>query len=266
MLNTGFAVRVGQGARARRAARLGHRRSGVRATSRSRQGDQTCRDNQALHGEAVNLLAKVRANSHYVPSVADPLAPTTFVNKIKVPVFMACQWTDEQTGGHCADLAEHMTGTRRKWFTFTNGNHIDSLDPATFNRWYDFLTLYVAQQSPMINSVVVHGTAPVVYQAAMGISGVSLPADPIQSQPTYAGALAAFEQLPSVRVLFDSGAGGQPGYPVSGLRAFVAELPDSRAPARAAGSSGPAGALASRAPAATGVQRLQPERAGPSAE
>ena len=38
------------------------------------------------------------------PSVADPLDPITFVNKIKVPVFMACQWEDEQTGGHCPDL------------------------------------------------------------------------------------------------------------------------------------------------------------------
>ncbi len=62
---------------------------------------------------------------------------------------MACQWTDEQTGGHCPTLAEHFTGTDRKWFTFTNGTHIDSLDPATFNRWYDFLQLYVAQQAPI---------------------------------------------------------------------------------------------------------------------
>ena len=74
-------------------------------------------------------MAKIRANDHYVPAVADPLSPVTFVNKIKVPVFMACQWTDEQTGGHCPDLAEHFTGTHRKWFTFTNGTHVDSLDP-----------------------------------------------------------------------------------------------------------------------------------------
>ena len=73
------------------------------------------------------------------------------MHKIKVPVYMACQWTDEQTGGHCADLAAHFTGTQRKWFTFTNGTHIDSLDPATFNRWYDFLELYVAQQKPELS-------------------------------------------------------------------------------------------------------------------
>ena len=96
-------------------------------------GDATCKANQALHQEAVNLVKQVRANSHYVPSVADPLSPITFVHKIKVPTYMACQFTDEQTGGHCTDLAEHFTGTRHKWFTFTNGVHTDSLDPATFN-------------------------------------------------------------------------------------------------------------------------------------
>ena len=71
-------------------------------------------DNQALHPEAADLEAKIRANDHYVPEVADPLSPITFVDKINVPVFMACQWTDEQTGGHCPTLAEHMTGTRQE--------------------------------------------------------------------------------------------------------------------------------------------------------
>src|SRR5439155_15574389 len=118
------------------------------AYQRIRQGDQTCKANQALHGEAANLLAKIRANNHYRPKIADPLSPITFVHKIDVPVYMACQFTDEQTGGHCPDLAEHFTGTRHKWFTFTNGTHVDSLDPETFNRLYDFLELYVAQQAP----------------------------------------------------------------------------------------------------------------------
>ena len=122
------------------------------AYKRIQEGDKTCKANQALHGEAANLLAKIRANNHYKPKVADPLSPITFVNKINVPVYMACQWTDEQTGGHCPTLAEHFTGTRRKWFTFTNGTHVDSLDPETFNRWYDFLQLYVAKQAPITNS------------------------------------------------------------------------------------------------------------------
>jgi predicted acyl esterase len=225
------------------------------AYQRIQQGDQLCKANQALHGEAVDLLAKVRANDHYQPTVADPLAPITFVNKIKVPVYMACQWTDEQTGGHCADLAEHFTGTQRKWFTFTNGTHVDSLDPETFNRWYDFLELYVARQAPILKSVVIRAAAPVIYQAAMGVQGVTLPPDPIQEQPTYSSALAAFGQLGSIRVLFDNGAGGStagapkpafdrsfPSFPIPGTTARSWYLTaggalGDRPPARAAANS-----------------------------
>ena len=126
---------------------------------------------------------------------------------------MACQWEDEQTGGHCADLAQHFTGTTKKWFTFTNGAHVDSLDPSTYNRLYDFLELYVAHQAPIVNPAVVRAAAPVIYQEAMGLPKtdlVTLPPDPIQLQPTYESALAAFEALPQVRVLFDNGAGTSP--------------------------------------------------------
>ena len=195
------------------------------AYKRIQEGDKTCEANQALHGEAVDLLKKVERNSHYRPKVADPLSPITFVKKIDVPVFMACQWTDEQTGGHCPTLAKHMTGTQKKWFTYTNGTHVDSLDPETFNRWYDFLKLYVAKQAPILGSAQVRGGAPVVYQAAMGVSGVTLPPDPIQDEPTYEGALKAFEQLAPVRVLFDNGAGSDPGKPYPGFEQSFPSFP-----------------------------------------
>jgi predicted acyl esterase len=221
ILNTGFALswakdRVHD---ARPASATGGQRW---ALTRIRGGDAVCRANQALHAEAVDLLAKIRANRYYVPAVADPLAPRTFVHRITVPVFLACQWTDEQTGGHCPELAQRFTGTRRKWFTFTNGTHIDSLDPATFVRWYDFLELYVARRAPKL-APAVQGLAPVVFNAAMGVPGVTLPDDPIQAQPNYDAALAAFEQLAPVRILFDNGAGSAtPGAP---LAAFEASFP-----------------------------------------
>ena len=60
----------------------------------------------------------------------------------------------------------------------------------------------------------------------MGIPGVTLPPDPIQLQPTYEGALAAFESCKPVRVLFDNGAGGSaPGQPLPGLRALLLRIP-----------------------------------------
>src|SRR3954451_11217809 len=138
-------------------------------------GDATCKANQALHPEAADLMTKIDENDHYIPEVADPVSPITFVDRINVPVFMACQFTDEQTGGHCPTLAEHMTGTDKKWFTFTNGAHIDSLDPETFNRWYDFLKLYVAKEAPMLTAAPIQPTSPVVYQAAFGIDTLTWP-------------------------------------------------------------------------------------------
>jgi uncharacterized protein len=197
------------------------------AAQRIAEGDQVCADNQALHPEAADLMAKIRANDHYVPEVADPLAPITFVNKINVPVLMACQFTDEQTGGHCPTLAEHMTGTDKKWFTFTNGTHVDSLSPENYNRLYDFLELYVAKEAPVIKSAAVQATAPAAFQAIFGIQGpMTLPPDPIQQQPTYDLAKAAFEAQPSIRVMFDNGAGNSnAGWPYPGFERSFSSFP-----------------------------------------
>jgi predicted acyl esterase len=213
ILNTGFAVEWAK-ERQKEARPAGPKAGQAWAYKRIQEGDPTCKENQVLHPEAADLRAKIRRNDHYRPRIADPLSPITFVDKIDVPVFMACQWEDEQTGGHCPSLAEQFTGTRRKWFTFTNGTHVDSLDPETFNRWYDFLKLYVARQAPITHSATIRAAAPLIYEAAMGVHGQTLPRDPIQEEPTYEGALAAFEQLKPIRILFENGAGGtQPGAP-----------------------------------------------------
>ncbi|MEO6204336.1 MAG: CocE/NonD family hydrolase, partial [Mycobacteriales bacterium] len=205
VLNTGFAVAWAL-ERQEQAKPAGPKAGQDWAYARIQNGDTACKANQALHGQAQDLMKTIRENDHYKPAVADPLDPVTFVHKINVPVFMACQFQDEQTGGHCPSLVAHFTGTKKKWFTFTNGAHIDSIDPETYNRWYDFLQIYVADTAPLQNAVINAAAAPVVYEAAMGIpqnNPITLPLDPIQAQPTLDLARTAFEKLPSVRVLFD---------------------------------------------------------------
>ena len=188
-----------------------------------------------LHGEAADLSAKIAANSHYDAAVADPLDPVTFVNKIKVPVFMACQWEDEQTGGHCPELVRHFTGTTQKWFTFTNGAHIDSLDPDTYNRWYDFLELFVAHQAPIVNAAITHAAAPVIYQTAMGLpqtdvghaAGRPDPGDPdvqrgarrVRAAPAGPGAVRQRRRRIAHRHL-------DAGRPLSRVRAGLLVVPD----------------------------------------
>jgi uncharacterized protein len=260
VLNTGFAVPWAE-QRQEEAEPAGPHSGQPWAWQQIEDGDTTCKANQVLHGEATNLLAEIRANAYYNPSVADPLDPVTFVNKIKVPVFMACQWEDEQTGGHCPELVRHFTGTKLKWFTFTNGAHVDSLDPYTFDRWYDFLELFVAHQAPAVLSAGIRAAAPVIYQEAMGLPDtdvVTLPVDPIQLIPTYNAALTAFEKLPEIRVLFDNGAGESPtgtttaGNPYPSYEQDFSSLPIPGTVART-WYLGPDGTLAKQPPSTQGI-------------
>ncbi|MDX6274156.1 MAG: uncharacterized protein QOJ92_1366 [Frankiales bacterium] len=259
--NDGFAVNWAKERQAE-AQPAGQGKKGTQpyAEDRIKKGDATCKANQVLHPEAADLLKKVAENAHYRPSVADPLDPITFVNKINVPVFMACPFEDEQTGGHCPMLARHFTGTKKKWFTFTNGPHIDSLAPETYNRWYDFLSLYVGHQAPAENAAITRAAAPVIFQGAMGLPQediATLPVDTIQAMPTYDTALAAFEKLPSVRVLFDNGAGKSPtqtstaGDPYPGFEASFPSLPVPGTVAKR-WYLGPKGVLADK-PAGSGI-------------
>lgn len=85
-----------------------------------------------------------------------------------------------------------------------------------------------------------------------------MPLDPIQEQPTYQSALAAFEALPSVRVLFDNGAGTSPtgsttaGDPYPGFEQSFATFPIPGTLARS-WYLGPDGSLASQPPPRLGV-------------
>lgn len=208
--------------------------------TRIRGGDAACRANQAMHGEANNLVRKINANQYYSPQTADPIDPITFVHKIRTPTFLVCQFTDEQVGGHCPDLAEQFTSAKRKWFTFTNGTHVDSLDPETLSRMVDFYELYVAHRKPVLDVNLSPGktfqtgisqawslAGGPLLDIAMGIKNASLnnvPVDPVQTEPTYASAMATFNQTPAVTVAFDSGANpsNAPGIP---LPAFTATAP-----------------------------------------
>ncbi|MCU1587526.1 MAG: peptidase [Frankiales bacterium] len=261
VLNDGFAVAWANERQQNAQPATGPGHGQAWAWDRIKNGDQTCKDNQVLHGEAQDLPKTIAENSHYNASYADTLDPITFVHKINVPTFMACQFQDEQTGGHCPDLVEHFTGTTKKWFTFTNGVHVDSLDPETFTRWYDFLQLYVNKQAPIENSALPTLAAPVIYQMAMGLPQqdvVTLPPDPIQLIPTYDAALAAFEAQPPVRILFDNGAGSgplglaSPGDPYPGFEKSFSQFPIKGTVAKR-WYLGPKGTLSETAPKGTTI-------------
>ena len=220
----GIRAPVGRGPRPRREAGVRHRRPavGVRPDP-GRRHDLQVQPGPAPGGgqpDQEDPAQQLLPAQGRRPALADHLRPQD-----PRPVFLACQWTDEQTGGHCPALPSHFTGTKRKWFTFTNGAHIDSLDPATFNRWYDFLELYVAQAKAAADAGAEGARAGDLPERDGRLRGQPAP-DPIQQQPNYDAALAAFEALPPVRILFDNGAGGsQPGAPSPGFERSFSRFP-----------------------------------------
>ena len=111
-----------------------------------------------------------------------------------------------------------FTGTDKKWFTFTNGTHVDSLAPrpSTAGTTSSSSTSRSETRSSTRSSRRRAGRLP-------GRDGhhrrdPAARPDPARARLT-TSALAAFEALPPVRILFDNGAGGAARLPVPGLRA-----------------------------------------------
>jgi len=145
------------------------------------------------------------------------LSPSTFVDQINVPVFLAGAWQDEQTGGYFPTMFDRFTGTDNVHFTITNGGHTDSLGPKIFSRWFEFFSLYVADEVPELPATAGVALA-VVGESIFGVPG--LEADPDRfTGMTLEQARAAFEADPVVRLLMDNGAGdpANPGSPDPGF-------------------------------------------------
>jgi len=182
--------------------------------SRIQEGDATCAANQALHPEAADLMAKIRANDTTCPRSRTAL-PDQVRRQDQRPGLHGLPVDRRADGGHCPTLAEHMTATDKKWFTFTNGV------PHRVARSGD-LTTVIDFPSSTCPGGADHQSSrqasfPAAFQAIWGISGPGgaprltrlWPPDPIQLQPTYALAKAAFDAQPQIRVLFDNGAGNR---------------------------------------------------------
>ena len=178
------------------------------------EGDQVCIDNQLLRGQAVDLIARVRANPFVTPAIFDPVSPSTFVDRITVPVFLAGAWQDEQVGPYFATMLDRFTGTDKVHFTLINGNHSEPFVPEIFTRWMEFLDLFVAERIPHrpANAAVL---AQVVSQSVFGTGNVTLEPERFTDVTSYDEALARWQAEPKVRVLFENGAAGDPGVPGS---------------------------------------------------
>jgi len=215
ILNNGFAVEWAD-ERRREAQPGGQPWSQARIDA----GDEICIANQKLRAQTPDIIQKINDNEFRIPSVADPLSPITFVDRIDVPVFLTGAWQDEQTGGYFPVMFDQFTSSPSVHFSITNGGHIEAVDPENFARWIEFLGLYVAKEIPRRPS-----TANLVLNVAasgiFGVQGLRLPPDRFATVTTYDEARAIFEADPKVRVLFENGGAAVAGSPVP---TFIAEF------------------------------------------
>lgn len=216
ILNTGFAVEWAQD-RVDEARAEGQRW----AARRIADGDEACAANQNLRLQNPDLVAEIAATPYWSDSLGPDLAPRLFVDRIEVPVFLAGAWQDEQTGGQFATMLDRFTGTPHLYATLVNGLHTESLSPSVFDRFVEFLDLYVAERVPSLAAA--RAVAPILASGLFFTTDVALPSEDRFAGMTYEQALAAFEAEPAVRVLFEQGAAE--GYPARApMAAFQAEF------------------------------------------
>jgi predicted acyl esterase len=199
------------------------------AKRRIAAGDETCAANQALRGQTGDVLAPIRAEAHYDPAQFDTLSPELFVNRIKVPTFLAGALQDEQTGGQWPAMIDDFAPGVPLRVTMTNGTHSEALGPDVITRWAEFLDFYVARRVPSIPADV-RANASSGYVRLAG-TPIELPPDRFAGETDFDAALSRYEAEHPIRVLFDNGAGGAPGTPIPGFEASFDRwpVPDARA-------------------------------------
>lgn len=223
ILNTGFALEWAEDRQddAEPAPEGGQRW----ARERIEDGDEACAANQALRLQTRDVLDIIEENRFYDPALLDAVNPDLFVDQITVPTFLAGAWQDEQTGGHWPRLISRFSPDTTVRATITNGTHTEPFFPSIVTRWGEFLDFYVARRVPSVPEGV-RATASILYASAVGVP-LTLPPDRFTAGEDFDAALERYESEPSVRVLFDNGAGETPGAPIPTFEASFDEWPPS---------------------------------------
>lgn len=219
------------------------------------EGDEVCAFNQRMRLQNIDLSTRLESEPYQptLRALADSFSPATFVHKITAPVLLVVGWQDDGTGGHAASMLDRFTSAKSRHFLLTNGVHAEMFaSPEIFQRWDEFLSLYVKRQVP--DGATAKAIAPFVTKLVLGT------ADPVTSIPfpparfagkTLTQALASYEIEPSVRVLFENGGapGQAPGLPQA---AFARDFSSYPVPGTTATRwwLGPDGTLTSTAPTA----------------
>jgi len=213
-------------------------------------GDAVCGENQLLHKQYIDNVAVARAIKYYDPAKHDRYNPTTFVDKITVPVFLASAWEDEQTGPYFFTLLDKFTGSPAVRLNVYNGVHIDAFQPSVLQDWFDFLDLFVAGTVPVDHGLQ-RALAPQLYQKVFGTSDLALLASKYIGVASVDQAIAMWKSEPPLHAFFESGAGGHaPGIPMPTFEHSFSQWPPAEMTAQRLFAQ-PDGSLAAAMPQAT---------------
>lgn len=168
-------------------------------------GDETCRENQLLHGQLVDNVAQARLIEFHDPAQHDRFDPTNFVGRIEVPTFLTGAWQDEQTGPYFFLLFDKFTGSDAVRFTALNGVHVDGFAPEVLAEWHAFLELFVAKRVPR-DPATFRNFSPFIFDEVFK-SKQTMPPTKWSSFTSKEEAIAAWKAEPRLNVIFESGAG-----------------------------------------------------------
>ena len=219
------------------------------ARTRIANGDTVCRDNQLLRLQSKPLLARIHATP-FADHEFDYLNTETFVDKIKVPTYLASQWQDEQTGGSAANLIPLFDPHTKVFASFTNGTHVEPEAPSEIYESMVFIDLYVGKRIPHTDNVlaIVAGSVLSGIFHSSDTAKYQLPPNPWPQQPSYAAALATYEAQPRVRIKWENGSvPGSEGQPFAPVVTRLSNWPPDRLTAEKWYLQ-PDGALATAAP------------------
>ena len=188
-------------------------------------GDTICEENQLLGDQRLDAVTKAFDNPYYSDDVAKPVDPTSFAHLINVPVYLAGQWQDEQTGPHFPALFDKFTSSPLTRFNVTNGVHMDGFAPQNIAEWANFVDFYVARRIPYIEPAL-RTMVPTFMQDVFG-DDLTIPPGRFEDYEDFDEALAAYEAEDDVRVIFESGAHPdvEPGAPQGTFEARFSAWP-----------------------------------------
>lgn len=175
-------------------------------------GDTVCEENQLLHSQLVDAVEKAKQNPYYTDEIAGELDIGKFAHEIKVPVFLAGAFQDEQTGPYFSELLDKFTGAPLTRFTVYNGVHPDGFAPQILVEWKAFLDVYVAQTVPAVDADV-RTLGPALFENFFHAK-LDIPPDRFANYATWEEAKAAYEAEPPLRVIFEDGGGPPLGAPL----------------------------------------------------